>query len=535
MKKKYKILIALFLFSFSLYFIEYQITDHAITKNIKKNLPEKVKAFLKETVFIIPTLKSQNLALQSELTKTNNTIKSLNYSAEKFFNSFVEKMSNDEIPDLILTLDNDEYYNTFGKVAIWTKLSKYFSENKIFFYLNKNKNKEIIKSKTGNYVLEKFESYLLPTRDNWGGKPVAYIDDFENKGLVVTGDGTFFWVDFNKLNNIKLKAETIPSNLREVISYKKFYESSRHSVRDLLIFNKKVYISFVKKVSNQCYNISILSAKIDFDFLEFKEFFSYPDCNDKKAMYGEFAAYISGGRIFPFKEDKLLLSIGVIRDYRINSKKYHETIKDNAPYAQNKNKPFGKIISIDLKSKNYNVLSMGHRNPQGLYYNKDKNIIINSEHGPAGGDEVNINFAPDTKEIENFGWPIASYGKHYDFKFREEAPLHDSHSKYGFIEPVKIFSPAIGPSEIIKVPNEFNQSFANDYMLASMGGSRSPKGRSIHHLRFDNNFKKIVFEDIIPIKERIRDMFYLEDQKKIVLILEGPNMPSISILSRATN
>ena len=178
---------------------------------------------------------------------------------------------------------------------------------------------------------------------------------------------------------------------------------------------------------------------------------------------------------------------------------------------------------------------MGHRNPQGLYYNKDKNIIINSEHGPAGGDEININFSPDTKEIENYGWPIASYGTHYDFKFREEAPLHNSHSKYGFIEPIRIFTDAIGPSEIIKIPNEFDQNFTNDYMLASMGGSKSKGGRSIYHLRFDNNFKKIIFEERIPIGERIRDMLYRKDQKKIILILEGPNMPSVAILSKVAN
>ena len=532
-KKKYKILLILFLFS--LYFIGYQLIGDTKYKMIKEFLPERVKSFLKETVYIIPTLQSKNLKLQDELTQTQNTIKTLNYSTEKIVNSFMEKMSNDEISDFILTLDNKDYYNTFVKVAIWTKLSKYFSANKELFYLNKNEDKKIIKSKTGNYMLEKFESYLLPARDNWAGKPVAYIDDFENKGLIVTGDGIFFWFDFNKLNNRKLKVETIPSNIRVLIDYEEFYKSSRHSVRDLLIFNEQIYISYVKEVSNQCYNISILSAKIDFNFLEFQEFFSYPDCNDKKAMYGEFAAYISGGRIFPFKEDKLLLSIGVIRDYRVNSEKYHETVKDVAPYAQNKNKLFGKIISIDQKSKNYNILSMGHRNPQGLYYNKDKNIIINSEHGPEGGDEININFSPDTKEIENYGWPIASYGTHYDYKFREEAPLHNSHSKYGFIEPIRIFTEAIGPSEIIKIPNEFDQNFTNDYMLASMGGSKSKGGRSIYHLRFDNDFKKIIFEERIPIGERIRDMLYRKDQKKIILILEGPNMPSVAILSKVAN
>jgi glucose/arabinose dehydrogenase len=44
----------------------------------------------------------------------------------------------------------------------------------------------------------------------------------------------------------------------------------------------------------------------------------------------------------------------------------------------------GKIISIDEKTKEYKILSLGHRNAQGLYYDKDNNIIYFTEHGPQG-------------------------------------------------------------------------------------------------------------------------------------------------------
>ena len=53
-------------------------------------------------------------------------------------------------------------------------------------------------------------------------------------------------------------------------------------------------------------------------------------------------------------------------------------------------------------------------------------------------------------ELQNFGYPISSYGDHYDGKFRDEAPLNKSHIKYGFIEPIFFFKEGnIGPSEII--------------------------------------------------------------------------------------
>ena len=78
--------------------------------------------------------------------------------------------------------------------------------------------------------------------------------------------------------------------------------------------------------------------------------------------------------------------------------------------AQEVNSLLGKIIKINLDSKKSKIISIGHRNPQGLKYIKDENLIINSEHGPKGGDEINFNKLDEGKKTKNFGWDIASYG-----------------------------------------------------------------------------------------------------------------------------
>ena len=79
---------------------------------------------------------------------------------------------------------------------------------------------------------------------------------------------------------------------------------------------------------------------------------------------------------------------------------------------QKLNSLLGKIISINKHTQKHDIISMGHRNPQGLSYIKDLNIIINTEHGPKGGDEINVNFQK-TDKIPNFGWAISSYGTPY--------------------------------------------------------------------------------------------------------------------------
>ena len=103
---------------------------------------------------------------------------------------------------------------------------------------------------------------------------------------------------------------------------------------------------------------------------------------------------------------------------------------------------------------------MGHRNAQGLFYFKDEQneYIINSEHGPKGGDEVNIS-SLNINRIHNFGWPISSYGVNYD----GTNPYKPSHKDYGYDEPFVNFT-SIGISEISVI----NKSNLNIIYVSSL-------------------------------------------------------------------
>ena len=63
--------------------------------------------------------------------------------------------------------------------------------------------------------------------------------------------------------------------------------------------------------------------------------------------------------------------------------------------AQDNVKHFGKIILINKLTKDWSIVSKGYRNVQGLLYDNDNKLIISTEHGPKGGDEININFLND--------------------------------------------------------------------------------------------------------------------------------------------
>ena len=108
--------------------------------------------------------------------------------------------------------------------------------------------------------------------------------------------------------------------------------------------------------------------------------------------------------------------------------------------------------------------------------------------------------------------------------------MHKSHKDYGFIEPIKYYTPSIAISEIVKIPSTFNEKFTNDFFIGALGhkGQMDEGDQSIHHIRFNKNFDQIIFEDIIPIGERIRDMIFIKEKNTVLMVLES--IPAIGVL-----
>jgi len=411
------------------------------------------------------------------------------------------------------------------KLAITALDAKILELSKKVEYLSDSINlKEVssknVKSKTNNYNIKSFKLPFL-TRKEGGGKPTAYLAQKDESILLATASGEFFSFMKNDLDLKIMNLKKVKTNIKDLIKNEKFYSFGKVGIRDLLILEDKIYFSYIKEQKFGCYNTSIMISDFSLKYLNFSEFFSYEDCVSQKIItkkYGEsFLSIIhSGGRMFPFKDRKIIFTTGYLGHYLA---------------AQDKSSMFGKIIAIDLQTKSYEFLAMGSRNAQGLYYDPNKNIMISTEHGPRGGDEVNVNLNLDDKIIENYGWPISSYGVP---QAREpwfiKNPPYKSHEEHGFLEPIKYYVPSISISQIIKVPTSFNNKFKNDFFIGTLGykSQISEGDQSIHHLRFNDNFDKIIFEDIIPIGERIRDLIFVKEKKAVLMMLE--TVPSISIL-----
>jgi len=86
------------------------------------------------------------------------------------------------------------------------------------------------------------------------------------------------------------------------------------------------------------------------------------------------------------------------------------------------------------------IWSYGHRNPQGLAYDIQPRRLWLIEHGPLGGDEINLLFPG-----RNYGWPVISYGKEY----WGPVAVGEGTVKSGMEQPVKQYTPSIAPGSLI--------------------------------------------------------------------------------------
>ncbi len=318
----------------------------------------------------------------------------------------------------------------------------------------------------------------------------GYIDFYENNFILLSSRGI---LGYGKLENNETFFNQIENNIQQFIGKSQFKKHKRFSIKDLKIHNNKIFVSYTDEIKENCWNISVIYSDFNFSKINFKKLFSPNECvHSINNEDNEFNAMQSGGRIVGINNENIILSIGEFRSRYL---------------AQNIQSVNGKLIKINTLNSNYEIISRGHRNVQGLLYDNYENYLLFTEHGPAGGDEINL-LDFNKQSLNNFGWPIASYGYHYsdklDISRKNKYPFLKSHSLYGYNEPLKYFTPSIGISEIIKVDKK-------SYVFSCLAC------KSIFFFKLDEKNKLYALLKI-KIGERIRDMVFKE--KKIYLFLE---------------
>ncbi len=304
--------------------------------------------------------------------------------------------------------------------------------------------------------------------------------------------------NINNLDVDKIEFKKIKSNLLDLISTDNFILNNESSTKDLVVKDEYIYVSFTKELYENCWNTSLAAGRLNDNFINFEIIFVPDSCVKENNEDKEFHMTQSGGKILLHPNGNIFLSVG---DYR------HRSL------SQDRSNPFGKLLKIDTGNKDneFEIVSLGNRNIQGIFFDHFEDKIYMTEHGPKGGDEINIVNLKE-KRTNNFGWPISSYGEHYaqmidGVSKYDKYPLYKSHKDYGFTEPIKFFVPSIGIKDIIKIDS-------NLIIVSSL------RAKSIFIYNIDE-FDKLSDLKKIEIGQRIRDMDM--HGTKLFLSLESEN------------
>ena len=136
------------------------------------------------------------------------------------------------------------------------------------------------------------------------------------------------------------------------------------------------------------------------------------------------------------------------------------------------------------------IWSYGHRNPQGLALHPDTGRLWEHEHGPRGGDEVNL-----IEKGKNYGWPVIGYGIDYN-----GARIHESTHKQGMEQPLWYWVPSIAPSGMAFYSGSLFPAWHGNLFVGALAGGL------LARLELDGD--KVVKEERLlrDLRERIRDV-----------------------------
>lgn len=135
------------------------------------------------------------------------------------------------------------------------------------------------------------------------------------------------------------------------------------------------------------------------------------------------------------------------------------------------------------------IWSYGHRNQQGLVWHPITGELWSTEHGPRGGDELNV-----VEKAKNYGWPVITYGMNYD-----GTAVTDKTAQAGMEQPVEYWTPSIATSAIAFYTGDRFPRWKNDLFLCALAGQQ------FRRLRIDGH--KVTHQEILfRGRGRVRDV-----------------------------
>ena len=245
--------------------------------------------------------------------------------------------------------------------------------------------------------------------------------------------------------------------------------------------SRTIYFSFAQPVSGGA-RTAVASAQLGDDKIENVKFiFAQTDIVGGSAHFGS--------RIAIAKDGSLFITTGERYSEKDKSQSLEthlgKVIHINADGSVPKDNPFANTANARKE-----IWSYGHRNMQGAAINPVSGKLWTHEHGPQGGDEINLPLAG-----KNYGWPVIGYGIDYS-----GLRMHESSAKAGMEQPIHYWVPSIAPSGMAFYTADRFPQWKNSLFVGALAGQ--------HLARLTIDGEKVVAEErlLANRKQRIRDV-----------------------------
>jgi len=308
-------------------------------------------------------------------------------------------------------------------------------------------------------------------------------------GLSFTSNNSFLVTDKKGIMYHVLEGEkTIVNGVPEIIL------SRQGGLLDVAVdsnfnLNNKIYFTASVTESGTGSNTALYSAKfLNNKLTNLKLLYkASPDSNESRHYGG--SILVTNDHIFFTVGDRgnrdvnpQNISLDGGKVYRLNK---DGSVPDSNPFNNN------------INSKKA-IWSYGHRNPQGIMKGLNSEEIWIHEHGPRGGDEINIIKNPiegeDGLKDRNYGWPKATYGINYSgSEITKNKKMND------VVDPFYYWTPSIAPSGMAYIDSDIYQNWKNSILVGSL------KFLYLERLEFNKNgvTKR---EQLFPGIGRVRDV-----------------------------
>ena len=260
--------------------------------------------------------------------------------------------------------------------------------------------------------------------------------------------------------------------------------------------NRLLYLSYVKPGANGFGNLAVARGRFENDRLsDVKDIFlanAPGNGTNRSSMWGGRLAFDTQGYLFVTLGDRQWPAVPDLNRHPAQDLLTHngKTVRLHDDGRVPKDNPF-----VGTPHALPEIWSLGHRNAQGMAFDPATGDLWQNEHGPQGGDELNL-----IQPKANYGWPVIGYGVNYT----TGRAIHEGTMKEGMTPPSYVWVPSIGVSGMVFYTGDRFSGWKGDVLVGGMRGQR------LMRLRLKD--RKVVGEEVL-----IQDMGRMRD------VQQGPD------------